>query len=260
MKKNLRFNLKMLLLCMALIASWLAWKVNSVREQEQASKFIRSKHGFIGYDFEYDVRAFRRKNPVPPTDPKWIERMGISWFHKIVWVELRGIPVDDETIREIGNLRNLRGLFISGYEKPTPDIHGVKYTPPSLTNHGLWQLGKFKQLQRLYIDVGAAEFRKSGLWRNLEKLEQLTLQSARDSHMKYIAEVPNLKRLELWGDVSDNGLLRLANMQTLLELDVPARTVSQATRQQLKAANPNLRILDQSTDSWQWQPYYQNVR
>lgn len=197
-------------------------------------------------------------------------------------VDFSGPDFTDDTFEKVAYLNehqqveivyvhseNLTDAGMAVFAK-TPAIKQIQVSTPAVTDEGLKHLANLKKLEYLYVseasitDAGLAHLSElvnlttldlmntkitgSGL-NNLSKVTKLEAVNLSDSPltdqaMEFLAGLPNLRELYLSGtQVSDVGIQALQGHPTLINLSVTDTQVTPAGVKQLKAANPNLQVL-----------------
>jgi len=182
---RLRFSLRMLLLAVAVVGTWLGWYTNRVHEQKRAVAALRQL-GSLAYD--YEVTTERQ-----PRVPRWMcDLVGIDWFCQVERVNLRTSSTWDDRITDtdLEQLRRLPGLRW---------LQLVSNLP--LTDSQMRMLGKLESLDSLIISapsIGAAGLCEL---RNLRHLTYLDITPPiGDEGLRHVSQLTSLEQLEISSD------------------------------------------------------------
>jgi hypothetical protein len=272
-RRWLRFRLRTLFVLMTLVAVGLVWNrltVDRLHKQQQAVAWIEKEGGHITYDYQVDEQGAPQRSAAPP-GPEWLRRVfGPQWLVNVVGIYggssrlssdihhsffVPRLYFNDGNIEVVNSFPTLRWLSL-------PDQH-------AMTDAGLAQVGKLKQLESLQID-GSTEITDAGL-SHLTKLGKLTRVSFAgcalkgnglghlpcaqirylnltrtrftDANTFWIASMPQLEHLSLAEtQITDDGLAKLSNLPKLTMLDLSKTSVSDAALAQLQSL-PSLKHL-----------------
>lgn len=84
------------------------------RDQERAVKAIEAVGGEVQYDYQSAFPNPIMPRPSPP-GPKWLrDLIGVHYFDSVARVALTGPGVNDESLRAINRLPDLKGFLLAG--------------------------------------------------------------------------------------------------------------------------------------------------
>lgn len=241
-KRWRQFSLRGLLILVtlsAVLCAWFYWRLERGHREDQAAAAILRAGGEIAYADQF-YGGVSRLTPLRH-ETTWIgsgsERVfGTDPFRRIVSVTLP----DDESISLVPKF-SLTGLEIIRVEGGA-----------SVTDEGLSNIRRCKQLRVLYLEGG--DVTDSGLEniRRCSRLEELWLCNTRvsDAGLPGIARLPSLSVLDIRGtQISDDGLKVVAAMPklSLLYLDSPTLTDEGLKNLSRSPSLHNLWLGDQSS-------------
>lgn len=186
----------------------------------------------------------------PSSRPEWLDKfLGERWtqgFGDVYGVDINGSLVDDDLLKDISTLSNLRYLECE-YTQITDaglaplnalkDLQWLNLRNTQTTDVGLAHLKGLTNLRRLYLngtqitDAGIVNLRG---FRNLVLLE-LEYTQTTDAGLAHLKTLTNLKKLDINDtNVTDAGLVHLSGLTKLEFLDLHNTNVSDAGLVHLK--------------------------
>jgi len=109
-----RYSLRTLLLVTVVFAVALGWKVERVRRQREAVKWIREKSGWVRYDYEFTFSEKDGSITITGSQepgPEWLSNLlGIDSVAEVVHVTLFNDEVDD--LSPLAGLKTIQSLNI----------------------------------------------------------------------------------------------------------------------------------------------------
>lgn len=267
----LRFSLRTFLAVVTVFCIVLAWQLHRARQQRQAVAAIRAAGGWVYYDFQ-------QAGPPPgkidaaarPWEPAWLIRLvGLDFFHDVTVVNMvynedgpkrldnERPPVD--IAPHLAHFPRLRELLISGAflnDEGMRVVGGLKrlesfyqWEGAGIGDDGAAHLRDMPRLR--YIHLGSSQVGDRGLAAiaTLPNLEGLSMQRNKitDAGLAALAGHPKLKtlwigNLETLSPISDAGVVHLATLPQLEELDLQYTRVTPAGLRPLQNL-PNLKSL-----------------
>jgi len=233
-----RFSLRTLLLLVAALCVWLAWKVHDVRKIRRAVAEVKRLGGDITYQHELNMAP-----PVDAPGPKWFRQIfGDEFFEEVTQIQLYSQEADDQTMELISGL---------------PRIQSVIFISDSVTDKGLAALananglGALMPLSSKITPMGLQAFERA------KNLQTLVLSSGHfggvnlvpstlivdDSWLPQIAKLTQIRLLNLANShVTDAGLQAIQQASGLRQLDLSGTQVTQEAVAQLQKALPMCKI------------------
>ena len=215
LRKRLRLSLGAMMIVVLGIGCVLGWVAHRAHVQRDAVAAIttprRDTRGSVYYDWQFVAGKF--DEDARPRGPKWLrDALGPDVFDTVVIVDIEGDNVDDEFLKNVGELHGVEAVKIRGHA--APDL-----TPAGMAH--LHNLSRVKTLsvRGLTIPHGfvAGLTGKTGL-------RELWLRQAAvtDDEMAIIGGLTDLEILQLDGsNITDQGFAHVANLKKLTLLDVP---------------------------------------
>lgn len=251
--RRLRFRLRTLLLSISVVSVALGMYASKLNAQRTAERIVLQANGRVTYDFQPDaversrqmmrtaeaaaqgVAAPKFVEPLPP-GPRWLRRIiGDDAFASIVEVKLPIPDAPQAAISSLSACNRLEHLTLTG-PWGSKDLRGIS---------------ELKQLKRLSLsyarnvdDEALAEIEQ------LKRLEilHLTGTAVTDRGMPHLAKLKRLKILSLnYALVTDQGLIHLADLKQLQTLDLRQTNVSVRGVDRLRRLLPDCKFdLDES--------------
>lgn len=246
--RRLRFRLRTLLLSFGVVSVAFGNYASKLHSQRTAERIVLQANGRVRYDFQSDVleeamQMYRIAQaaaqgvappklvePLPP-GPRWLRKIiGDDAFASIVAVRL---PIPDSPQAAISSLsacHRLEHLTLTG-PWGSKDIRGIS---------------ELKQLKRLSLsytrNVDDEALAEIGQLKRLEILH-LTGTAVTDRGMPHLARLKGLKILSLnYSNVTDQGLVHLAGLKQLQTLSLRHTNVSGRGVDRLRKHVPNCKF------------------
>lgn len=241
------FSLRTALIALTVLGIWLGMHWRSVGQQRAAVEALGAHGGYILYDCEavgtppstgVSQQQTQRNSPVP----KWLlSTLGHDHFHSVVQfstfkpsgvdssrqlharemlrylsglprlqvLELHLTPVDDESLKTISELKQLRRLKLA--------------RAMDVTDEGVLSLSQLRSLEHLEMNYSHLTDRSAKAISGLENLEILSLEGQfSEESLQHIRQLKSLRKLTLVGfqgtEVGDEGIVHLRSMTRLKEL------------------------------------------
>jgi hypothetical protein len=179
---------------------------------------------------------------------------GPELFGDLYYVDLREGNVDNALVAQIGELKELRGLDLSGAKIDDEGLRQIAHLPlqklwlqeTNITDASAATLSEMKTLQ--FLQLNATQVGDKFLERLdvLPALDNLGLRGTRvtGAGMQFLARHPSLKTLDVYHTaVDDAGVAALVNCQTLQDLGLSLTQVSTEVFEYLDKL-PNLTKVD----------------
>ena len=163
----------------------------------------------------------------------------------VVSVNLPGANISDADLKELKTLKNCRSLTLRAIASKSPPRANGR-----ITDAGLKELHDLKNLQFLDL-AGQSQITDQGIkeLKGFEKLQTLVLvhNNITDAGLKDLADMKDLRTLTIkFTQVSVTGLSGLRNLKSLKTLVLGNNKVSFNYLSELKAALPDVEILEES--------------
>jgi hypothetical protein len=195
---NLKIPLVILVLCLA----WVGWKVQQGFAQHRAVQQIRALGGSVVYDYSYSEDSGTFMPGMGRNTPAWLRRQfGDDLFHDVVAVALTGPAVNNDTLKLLKNLKEIRTLYLMN---------------TNVTDVGLTHLEHLSHLREL--DLSLSKVSDTGL-AHLSRHSHLTtlrlfLTRVGDQGLAHLKQLGELRQLYLYGTkVSHEGISDLKRFQ-----------------------------------------------
>lgn len=253
----LRFSLRTFLAAVTIFCVVLSWRLHRARLQRDAVAGIRAAGGWVYYDYhQFDAATGKLKAAAQPWEPAWLLGLvGSDFFHDVTVVNM---VYDDNGPRRLDNARppvniaphlahfpQLRSLLISGNYLDDAGMATVgklrrlesfyQWEGRAIGDDGAVQLGKLPNLQSIHLGSSQVGDRGLAALAKLPRLERLSMQRNKitDAGLPALAGSRTLKSLWIGGleeqsAISDAGLVHLANLPQLEELDLQNTRVTPA--------------------------------
>jgi hypothetical protein len=225
-----QFKLRSLFVLVVITALPLSWAAMAMR-QAPAVQAIEAAHGWVEYDWQFEVDGkMALFNPVP-RGPRWLRDLGLRClFESVVVVHLEGENEIDGALAYFDRLNTVTMLYLG----------------PTVTDVGLEHLKGLSKVD--FLQLPSAKVTDAGL-RNIAGMRQLEYvylisPQITDAGLQYLEGMKNLQELVLAGTgITDAGLARLGGLRALncLGLADTGITGTELNRLELLA---KLRILD----------------
>ncbi len=255
----------------------LAWQLHRAKQQKEAVAAIQAAGGWVHYDYQRPDSLNGTIDPqARPWEPPWLlELVGIDFFHDVVEVNM---AYNDDGLHRLDNAGP--AVNIAPQLTHFPRLKWLLISGPYIDDDGMAAVGRLKRLESFYqwngehiTDKGAAHLQ------NMPRLKYIHLGMSQvgDRGMETLARLPNLEGLsmqrnrftdtglahlaghtklkELWighieemSPISDAGVVHLAKIPNLVELDLQHTRVTPEGLRPLQAL-PKLKnlYLDGST-------------
>lgn len=218
-----RFRLRTLLILLTVCCvagGLLASRMADKRREERLAGKIIARGGTVCYDYQWSVGASSVDETAAPYGPSWARSLvGETFFSNIVFVSCAAAR--DEDLEEIGRLRSLKLLGLSGASE--------------VTDQGLQHLGRLHALEELYLADTPIGDRGLAALPGLGNLQLLALDSTAvtDQGMRSIRHL-RLSNLSLRGvPITDKGTAQLAGHRYLQDLDLAGTNITPASLEEL---------------------------
>jgi hypothetical protein len=270
-KRWLRFSLRTGLIAVTLLCFWLAYESIRARRQKAAVEQIAAHAGVAIFDYEYDDKGQRLKDPQPP-GPEWIRKaVGDDYFRNVKVVDLsygsrrresgQAEVVDDAALAIFAHLTDVTTVEISNNQAVTDKglVHlaGLKKLETlylydtSVEGDGLRHIARLPALTSLHL--GYTPLTDEGL-QHVSQMTQLTwLQlhntNITDEGMKHLEPLVHLENLQLrCTDISDAGLRHLEKLSGLKSISLTNTNVTAEGVRRLAAALPGCQVTPGARD------------
>jgi hypothetical protein len=240
-----QYSLRTFLVLVTCVAIAIAWFANYARQRRAALAAIRQAGG--------NIQMYYRE---PGSESLLEEWFGRELFEPVMKVDLRAGKVDNDLLRQIGVLKELRRLDLSNARIDDDGIRQIAHLPlqelwlqeTKITDASAATLSQIKSLN--FLQLNATSVSDSFLERlePLPELENLGLRGTRvtSAGMKYVTRHSKLKDLDVYQtDVDDSGVLSLVDCPSLTSLGLSMTKVTDGVFEHL-ARLPNLEDADLS--------------
>jgi Leucine-rich repeat (LRR) protein len=249
-----RYSLRSLLIFVTIVGcalGWLGMKFREAKKQENAVRSIRKIGGIAKYDYEFSPSVGEPPN-LARRVPKWLcEKMGEDLFENIYEVDLSGHTVTDADMETLGQLVQLRRLWLDDTDVTDVGVEQIKnlhqledlsLRETKVTDSGLERLKRLNALRDL--DLTSTRVTDAGLEhvRGFTKLEMLWLRQTNvtDVGLACLKGLDQLQGLYLDGTrVSDAGLGNLTGLKHLDRVTLKGTRVTDAGAAKLQKELPS---------------------
>lgn len=222
-------NLRLLGLVVAIaIVGWIAFRVGMYAYAHQ----LLDKHGRATRSGGQVVKVVLSTKEEVDTVTPYLE-----YLPSLRQVSVISVPLDDSHLRDIGALRSVHRLQLSGCEITDEDLHylgalsSVEWLVLSgnpIQGHGLKYLSNLTSLRQLHL--GSSRFHGTGIesLAGLPSLHELYVDNTplTDTGMTSIARLPQLRLISFNGtDVTEDGLMKLVDCLWLMNIGFPSSMV-----------------------------------
>lgn len=160
-----QFSVRTLLLIVTLIGcglGWLSMRIREARSREAAVAEIRGLGGYIVYEDELDAQGNYLPCAAPElSGPAWLNALlGSEHFRNVNAIFLSGKPLNDDNLRQLATLTELRILWLDGTEISDAGLAhlgslqrlaGLRLSESRISDAGLDQLRGLAQLKWLAV-------------------------------------------------------------------------------------------------------------
>jgi len=220
-----------LMLCLCLLGSWFAWKMERAKRQREVAARIESLNGLVVYDYGLDKNGDWLPKGQPP--PAWLrDVVGVDFLSSPVGATLQNAPVTDG---QLTCLDEWAGQLLLLYLDET-----------QVTDEGVQFLAKFSELKCLALDHTQVTDVGVGYLKRLPKLKLLCLAYTQvsDTGLEHLKGLPHLEEIALSGThVTDSGLVHLEGLIKLERLYVAETLVTEEGTNRLQQELPNCKII-----------------
>lgn len=258
-----RFRLRILMIAVLVVGSWMGWQVNKARNQRAVASAVREYGGWVRYDWEF-VNGKLVEGREPQT-PSWLrKRLGDEYFQEIAYVSLGFDGVNprppEPVLARLASQNGIKTLALRGLQatdlglrnlRRVKSLEELAITSESrVSDAGIAHLANLTNLRRFRIyNINASRVTDASLelLGALPNLEELTLRGHHisDAGLASLKGLSRLKRLDVGfskGPITDKGLVHLKGMKSLELLDVRFSRVTAEGLEQLRGL-PKLREL-----------------
>jgi hypothetical protein len=232
LRLRFQFSFRSLLVFMVAVSvplGWFGWEMQKARGQRQAVAAIVGLGGVVWYDYEEGEDGY----PVDrePTTPRWLRKLfGDSFFCDVVKVDCDGTECDDDDVRQLKEVTNLRELYLGGTQITDQGIEhlngmtkleDLSFAGTQITDNGLENVTEMATLK--WLSLQGTEVTDDGLTRlkGMTNLEGLVLHDTQitDDSLAHLEGMTKLEILWLGGtQVTDEGVRKL--QQALPNCDI----------------------------------------
>ena len=222
-RRFFRFNLRTLLIVVAVFCLFVGTVVKRARDQKSAVEAIIENGGLVAY-----ANHLSKSNPLAP---EWLRKfLGNDYFSGVAVVTFMGPTINDTNLATIKRLPDLTWLTVSGKQ---------------ITDAGLVHLEGLSEL--VILVLGPTEIDGSGLVHieGLTKLKSLSLgqTNVTDEGLNHLRKLTSLEKLYLGNTkITDEGLIHLQGLTNLIQLSLDATAVTDEGAQALQQYLPNCEI------------------
>jgi hypothetical protein len=238
-----QYSLRTFLVAVTCVALAFAWFANHARQRRTALDAIREAGG--------NIQMYYREPGSESLLEKWF---GAELFEPIMKVDLRKGKVDNELLRHIGVLKELKRLDLSDAQIDDHGLREIAHLPlvelwlqnTNITDASAETLSQFKSLDFLQLNANRLTDAFLERLETLPQLENFGLRGTRvtSAGMKYISHHPKIKDLDLYSTVIDDaGVLSLVDCQSLVSIGLSSTKVTDRVFEHL-AKFPNLEDAD----------------
>jgi Leucine-rich repeat (LRR) protein len=238
-----QYSLRTFLVLVTCVALAIAWFANHARQRRAALESIRQAGG--------SIQMYYREPNSETLLEKWFGR---ELFEPVMKVDLRKGIVDNELLRHIGVLKELKRLDLTDAQIDDEGLHGIAHLPlvelwlqnTKITDAPAATLSQLKSLEFLQLNANSLT---DAFLEHLEVLPELDNLGLRgtlvtNAGLKHLSRYPKLKKLYLYQtSVDDSGVLSLVGCQSLVQLDLGSTKVTNRVFEHL-ARLPNLEDVD----------------
>ena len=196
------------------------------------------------------------KSEPTKSEPSLAAQMAAVRAEKSDQIQMEQTPVDDDDLRDLASLTNLRVLLLDHpasrisadglqYLRSLKDLQHLRLRGGQIDDQALGQIAKLEHLR--ILNVPQAIFSDAALesLKQLPDLEQLRFGNPHvtNAGMKTLAKLPSLKRLHLIDvPITGEGLRELAQIKQLESLYIDGGDVSDAALDELFRQRPDLHV------------------
>jgi len=184
---------------MAVPCSWLACKLQRVRDQRAIIEEITIAGGEVQYDFESDYRMQYVPDPNRVASERWRNLFGRDFVAEVVGIAVYQESLSNAQFEKIGQLTSLRWLCLSKTHATDADVAHLR------------SLSKLEMRELRYTDITDAAIPHLAQLANLEVLD-LTGTEITDAGLEHFRSLKRLEALYLRGtSISPEAARRLQN-------------------------------------------------
>jgi hypothetical protein len=241
-KRLLRVSLRTFLALFTCVAFGIAWFANYAQKRKTAFAAVREAGG----DIQMGIRESTRLE-------KWF---GPEVFGVVIKIDLRDGAADNELLRHIANVKELRRLDLSNADIDDDGLRLIKHLPlkelwlqeTKITNSAAETISRMKTLDFLQLNATSVSDAFFEQLQAMPDLEDLGLRGTQvtSAGMTYLSRHPQLKTLDLYStEVDDGGVGFLVDCQSLQNLGLSMTGITDAVFEHLNNL-PNLTDADLS--------------
>ncbi|KAA5545905.1 hypothetical protein FYK55_03040 [Roseiconus nitratireducens] len=226
----LRVSLRMLLIAFTAVAIGIAWFANYAQKRWAAFEAVREAGGEIQMGIGE-----------PTVFEKWF---GPELFGVVNKIDLRKGTVDNELLKQIGHLSEVRRLDLSNAKIDDDGLQWIVHLPlrelwlqsTQISDASAESISQMRSLDFLQLNATSVSDTFLEALRPLPELEDLGLRGTEVTGvgMKSLARHPRLKSLDVYHtDVDDSGVESLVQCQSLTDLGLSMTQVTDAVFEHL---------------------------
>lgn len=243
-RKWFRFSLRTVLTLFTCVAVAMGWFAYSAKLRSAAFAAVRQAGG--------DIR-------MSIGERSYLDKIfGADLFGNVTKIDLRKGKVDNELLRHVGVLNELKRLDLSNADINDAGLRHISHLPlrelwlqsTDITDASAATLSTMSNLRMLSLNANSLSDKFLEQLKPLPQLEDLGLRGTKvtGGGMKYISRHSKLKKLHLYHtEVDDSGVQRLVDCQSLTHIGLSMTKISNRVFEHLEKL-PNLTNADLSAN------------